>query len=70
MRCASTEKMILTKAILQQARTPRGGYTREQLALIGIAWPPVKGWPMRVLGKDFPAETIEKLFARNRLHRR
>ena len=53
--------MILTKDIIKQAVSPKGGFTKKQLALVGIPWPPVKGWKKKVIGKDFPEETI-KLF--------
>lgn len=29
---------------IERARTPRGGYDREQLATWGVPWPPPKGW--------------------------
>jgi hypothetical protein len=29
---------------VQAAMTPRGGWTRAQLAVWGVAWPPPKGW--------------------------
>uniref|UniRef100_UPI003F492A5B hypothetical protein n=1 Tax=Sphaerisporangium sp. CA-236357 TaxID=3240030 RepID=UPI003F492A5B len=29
---------------VEAARTPAGGWTREQLAEWGVPWPPPKGW--------------------------
>lgn len=29
---------------IQDARTPKGGWTRETLASWGVPWPPPKGW--------------------------
>ena len=29
---------------IDQARTPAGGRTKQQLARWGVAWPPPKGW--------------------------
>lgn len=34
----------------EAARTPAGGWNRDQLAAWGLPWPPPKGW------KDEPAE--------------
>jgi len=31
-------------AEVDAARTPAGGWTREQLAAWGVPWPPPKGW--------------------------
>jgi len=29
---------------IEAARTPKGGWTKAQLAEWGVAWPPRKGW--------------------------
>lgn len=39
------EKNIkLTREIIEAARTPNGGFTKSQLASIGIGWPPPDNW--------------------------
>jgi hypothetical protein len=42
----------MTPAQIDAARTPRGGWTRAQLAEWGVPWPPPKGWRQRLLGRD------------------
>jgi hypothetical protein len=37
-------QMVLTRQMVLRGRGPRGGWTRKQLALIGVSWPPPKGW--------------------------
>lgn len=44
--------MILTHEILENSRSPRGGWNRKQLELLGVAWPPVKGWKRKLIGTD------------------
>jgi hypothetical protein len=39
-----------TQAEIEAARTPAGGWTREQLAAWGVPWPPPKGWRRRLAG--------------------
>lgn len=34
---------------VENARTPNGGYTREQLAKWGVPWPPPSGWKKKLL---------------------
>jgi len=34
----------LTEDIIEAARTPNGGFTKSQLAAVGIAWPPPEDW--------------------------
>ena len=31
-------------AQIEASRTPKGGWTRDQLAAWGVPWPPPKGW--------------------------
>jgi len=46
------EKMIrITVDLIQAGRSRRGAWTRKQLALIGVAWPPPKGWKRRIIGE-------------------
>jgi hypothetical protein len=33
-----------SKAEIESKRTPKGGFTRQQLAAWGVPWPPPKGW--------------------------
>ena len=39
-----------TAAEIEAARTPAGGWTRDQLAQWGVPWPPPKGWKRALLG--------------------
>jgi hypothetical protein len=52
-------KMILTQDILERGRSQRGGWNRLQFKLIGISWPPVKGWVGVVIGQEYPDEVIK-----------
>ena len=36
--------IVLTREIIEAARTPNGGFTKNQLAAIGIEWPPSQTW--------------------------
>jgi hypothetical protein len=40
----------LTEADIEAGRSERGGWTREQLALWGVPYPPPKGWKARLAG--------------------
>lgn len=37
---------------IEAARTPRGGWTKKQLAIGGVPWPPPKGWKKRLLAVE------------------
>jgi 5-methylcytosine-specific restriction endonuclease McrA len=54
--------MRISAEELESARTPNGGYRREQLIGWGVPWPPPKGWKRALLtGSQMPIGRKEKL---------
>lgn len=51
--------MKLTKKQILECRSPAGGWTKKQLAILGIEWPPEKGWMWRAVAKDITAEEYQ-----------
>jgi hypothetical protein len=47
-----------TAAEIDAARTPDGGWTRDQLAEWGVPWPPPKGWRKRLIEAHRPKDTL------------
>jgi hypothetical protein len=43
--------MIVTNEEVEAAKTPNGGWTREQLSKWGVPWPPPKGWRKKLLNR-------------------
>ena len=41
--------MSPTQQEIEDARTPKGGWTKKTLAEWGIPWPPTKGWRQRLI---------------------
>lgn len=41
----------LTAEIIDAAKSPNGGWSRETLALWGVPWPPPKGWKAALIAK-------------------
>ena len=59
--------MKLTKQFLQDHRTKSGAWTREQLRIIDVNWPPVKGWQSRIAGKELTgAQVAEFILAKDK----
>lgn len=44
--------MLITDALIEQARSREGGWSREQLMCIGVEWPPQKGWKKAAVGRS------------------
>ncbi len=53
----------LTKKWLDQLKTPKGGYDKKTLKMLGIDWPPPKGWRKELLkrhGQPVPKRVYRK----------
>jgi hypothetical protein len=51
--------MIITDEWLINA-APTGGYNKQQLNILGIEWPPCKGWKGKVIGKELCEEKVKE----------
>ncbi len=52
--------MKITNDLLERAKTTRGGWTMRQMDFIGVKWPPMKGWKLRVLGVHITTGTAQR----------
>lgn len=50
----------ITEQMLKAGKTQAGGWSRAQLQLLGVPWPPPKGWKKAALGKEVPDETANQ----------
>ena len=50
--------VVLTDVLLHQ-NSIRGGYTVAQLKVLGIGWPPKKGWKQRLIGTTISNDTYQ-----------
>jgi hypothetical protein len=46
--------MRLTEDKIEAGRSPKGGWTRAQLASWGVPWPPPHGWRKRLTSGKYP----------------
>ena len=51
--------IILTRDIIEVARTPNGGFTKSQLAAIGIDWPAPEDWIEKKVGTKITPTQLE-----------
>jgi len=51
--------MKLTKQQILDGRSLSGGWTKKQLSILGIEWPPQKGWMWRACMKEITAEEYQ-----------
>lgn len=51
--------ITLTEEMIRVGESSRGGYNKKQLAILGIDWPPTKGWKSSMIGKSITEETYQ-----------
>ena len=49
-RLQEPAELELTHDLIEAGQTPRGAWTAAQLAELGVAWPPRRGWKERLVG--------------------
>lgn len=52
--------IAVDKKFIMKYRTARGAWTRAQLNIIGVSWPPAQGWIARVTGKQITESEAEE----------
>lgn len=55
--------MILTHSVLHSAGTRGIGFNRHQLAILGVSWPPTKGWLSNLIGTEIDDAKWEVVMA-------
>lgn len=53
----------VTREFLNGGKSARGGWSRKQLALLGVPWPLVQGWKERVIGSLVTSDRAKKFVA-------
>jgi len=46
----SSGKVLLTKQMIEEGLSSKGGYNKKQLEILGVEWPPQKGWKSALIG--------------------
>jgi len=53
----------LTKEMLTSGRSKNGGWSKPQLALLGVTWPPKKGWLLASVGMIVSQQVADEFLA-------
>lgn len=61
---------ITEKWLMDHATKHGSGWTREQLRLIGVAWPPPRGWKRAMIGVHVAEDLARRFEDCGRLNRR
>ncbi len=51
---------IMTNEVIEESKSSAGGWTKAQLAVVGLEWPPKNGWKLLLIGKDYPQATLDR----------
>jgi hypothetical protein len=50
----------VTADLIQAGRSERGGWSKVQLAILGVSWPPPAGWKSEVIGRVIPRTEADR----------
>jgi hypothetical protein len=50
--------MFINKSQIKEAKSLNFGYSKKQIEVLGLNWPPIKGWTNRILLIDLKEEQI------------
>jgi ribonuclease HI len=50
----------VTDELIRSGMSTAGGWTKEQLGILGVSWPPESGWRKRVIGTEITSEQAER----------
>jgi hypothetical protein len=65
----TAESVPVTDALLEAGKTQSGGWTKAQLEILGVAWPPQPGWKQKVRGTLIPKSDAERFLALSKADR-
>jgi ribonuclease HI len=57
------KRVPITTELLEAGKSEHGGWSRQQLACLGVAWPPARGWKEGALGRLIRQADAERFLA-------
>lgn len=55
--------VTITDDFIESGKSTAGGFSKSQLALLGVPWPPVGGWKAEVIGQKITADAASRFLA-------
>jgi hypothetical protein len=55
-----TEMVTITDDLIEGGKSAVGGYSKAQLALLGVTWPPLRGWKKGIVGKQITKDAATR----------
>jgi len=59
--------MRITEELLKRGTSRNGGWNKEQLEILGVSWPPIKGWKYRIIGQNISDKDAERFLKLRRV---
>jgi hypothetical protein len=55
--------VTITDELIESGKSAAGGYSKAQLAALGVAWPPISGWKSQIIGKQITSDAAARFVA-------
>jgi hypothetical protein len=56
--------MIITNDLIESFSTKQHGWKKNILEMLGVSWPPNRGWKSDLIGREVDDAVIEKIRAK------
>lgn len=52
--------LLISQKLIEDGKSGAGGWNRQQIILLGLTWPPHKGWRKDVIGNPISEEDAKR----------
>lgn len=60
--------IVITREFIVRGRYKTSGWTKRQLAAVGVDWPPKHGWIDRIIGREISPEKAHEFLTSGKHH--
>lgn len=57
---------VVTAKFVTQGQSFRGGWSRRQLEILDVTWPPSRGWRKQVVGREITDDAAKEFLSLKR----
>lgn len=68
LKPSHADTMQITLELIEEGKSPAGGWTRKQIELLGLSWPMDNGWKNRVAGNPISRDDARRFLALKGTH--
>ncbi|MDR2195729.1 MAG: hypothetical protein LBE50_03890 [Gallionellaceae bacterium] len=68
MSLAESNPVVVSDEFIASGQSANGGWSKRQLEILGVDWPPLTGWRKRVAGRSLDATHAHEFLSLKNQH--